>query len=269
MQKIQLLHKTVPHITYYKMGAGPAMLLVHGYPANVHMWRYISAQLAKSYTLLMPNFFEQEGDWLQDGHTNMDTLASCMNDILEHEQLTSVLYAGHSMGGYMGLAFAAQYPQKLRGLSLIHSSALADDENRAEGRQKTIAILEKGGKAAFLKIMVRALFPEAYAKQHPEEVARQTQEAIAVNDQSLIAFYRAIMQRADTTAVTAKASFPVQQIIGQCDTLANPKKELAQQNLSFVNFVSVYQGIGHMAMLEAPDLLLKDLLHFASYCWRL
>lgn len=269
MQKIQLRHKTVDQITYYKMGEGPALMLVHGFPANVHMWRYISGELAQNYTLLMPNFFEHDGDWLKDGRTDMNTLASCINDILEHEQLSEIVYAGHSMGGYMGLAFAAKYPHKLRGLSLIHSSPLSDDESRAEGRKKTIAILEKGGKAPFLKIMVKALFPITFNKSHPEIVERQTNEAIAVNDTSLIAFYRAIMLRTDTTQVTHNASFPVQNIIGDCDSLAQPNKELTPQNISFINFVSVYEGIGHMAMLEKPELVLKDLQHFISYCWRL
>lgn len=268
MQKIQLQNKTFKQITYYKTGDGPAILLVHGFPANVLLWRCILPELSKNYTVILPNFFEDKGDWLQEGKTSMDLLADAFNDILIHENLSKILLAGHSMGGYMGLAFARKYPDKLTGLSLIHSSPLADDEARAEGRRKTVNILENGGKGPFLKMMVRALFPQEFNVQHPEILARQTEEAIAVEDESLIAFYRAIMERNDTTDVTSTAKFPVQNIIGLKDSLANIRKEITPENLSFINFVSVYQNEGHMAMLENPSTLLKDLSDFASYCWQ-
>jgi pimeloyl-ACP methyl ester carboxylesterase len=268
MQKIQLQDRTFKNITYYKTGNGPAILLVHGFPANVDLWRFIIPELSEKYTLLLPNFFEQEGDWVIDGHTSMNLLAQAFNDILHNEKLDKVLLAGHSMGGYMSMAFASIYPQKVQGISLIHSSALGDDEARAEGRKKTVVILENGGKSLFLKKMVRALFPEEFNIQKPDIVSRQIEEAIAVNDQSLIAFYRAIMERSDTTDVVRKAKFPIQNIIGKKDSLASIKKELAAENLSFINFVSVYENEGHMAMLENPDKLLKDLFRFANYCWQ-
>jgi pimeloyl-ACP methyl ester carboxylesterase len=147
----------------------------------------------------LPNFFEEEGDWLRDNETSMTLLANAFNDILENEKIDKVVLAGHSMGGYMGLAFASKYPEKLVGLSLIHSSSLTDDEARAEGRRKTVSILENGGKSMFLKKMVRALFPETFNQQNPEMLQRQISEAVAVNDISLIAFYKAIMERKDTT----------------------------------------------------------------------
>lgn len=267
MERIRLQHKTFRQITYYKTGHGPVILLVHGFPANRHLWRHIVPGLAQHYTVLLPDFFEQEGDWQEEGYTSTHQLARGFHDILEHEQVDRVLIAGHSMGGYMGLAFAALYPDRLAGLSLIHSSPVGDDPERAEGRRKTVSILEKGGKSPFLKKMVPALFSETFRKTEQETVSRQLDEALEVNDQALVAFYRAIMERDATTEVTRTAHFPVQNIIGKKDTLANITKELAPQNLSNVNFVSICEDEAHMAMLENPGALLKDLLHFAGYCW--
>lgn len=267
MEKIRLQHKTFRQITYYKTGSGPVILLVHGYPANRHLWRHVIPALAKKYTILLPDFFEQEGDWQEDRRTSTRQLARAFNDIFEHESVDRALIAGHSMGGYMGLAFAALYPQKLVGLSLIHSSPTGDDADRAEGRKKTVSILEKGGKGLFLKKMVPALFSETFRHTEPETVSRQLDEALAVNDEALVAFYRAIMERDETVDVTCHSKFPVQNIIGKKDTLANITKELAPQNLSNINFVSIYEDEAHMAMLENPAALLKDLLHFAAYCW--
>lgn len=267
MQRIQLKDKTFKQITYYKTGSGPAVLLVHGFPANVHLWRHVIPELSAKYTLLLPAFFEEENDWMEHGATATSKLADAFNDILEQEQIHKALLIGHSMGGYMGLEFAAKYSSKLVGLSLVHSSPLGDDSARAEGRRKTVSILENGGKSPFLKKMVRALFPDAFNLAHPEVYLRQTEEAIAVNDQSLVAFYRAIMERRATSEIVERANFPMQTIVGKKDTLANITKELASENLASTNFVHIYENEAHMAMLECPSRLSKDLLQFAAYAW--
>jgi len=269
MQRIELHNKTFKHITYYKTGNGPALLLVHGFPANVHLWRDVIPELSKENTILLPNFFEKEGDWLQDGDTNMSLLADGFNDILLHEKVEKVILAGHSMGGYMGLEFAARHPEKLAGLSLIHSSALGDDEARAEGRRKTVSILENGGKRLFLKKMVPALFSEDFNKKNPELVSRQLDESIHVNDESLVAFYKAIMLRRATTEVIKAIQSPVQNIVGKKDSLAHITKELSAENLGNINFVSVFAEDAHMAMLENPNRLVKELQLFTRYCWSL
>lgn len=269
MQKIELRNKTFDQITYYKTGAGPAILLVHGFPANVHLWRHVLPELSKHFTVLLPAFFETKGDWLKDGQTSMDMLADAFLDILQEEQLDRVLIAGHSMGGYMGLAFATKYPEKLVGLSLIHSSSLSDDPSRLEGRRKTVAILENGGKSIFLKKMVRALFTEAFNTAHPDVLSRQTEESIAVDDISLVAFYRAIMLRSATVDTVLGARYPIQNIIGKKDSLANITKELAAEHLAKLNFVSVFENEAHMAMLENPQRMQNELLHFAKFCWHL
>lgn len=267
MQKIHLKSKSLNRITYYKTGKGPTIFLVHGFPANIHLWRHITEDLAKNYSLILPNFFEEEGDWLDPEHKiSMDLLAEAFNDILDHEGIQKVLYIGHSMGGYMGLALAEKYPEKIIGLSLVHSSPLPDDEARTEGRKKTVSILESGGKSLFLKKMVPALFPTHFAQENADIIARQLEEALAVDTKSLVAFYRAIMERKSTTHVTAQAHFPIQLIIGIKDSLANIKKELDAQNLSFVNFVNIYEQEGHMAMLENPKKVLQDVQYFATYC---
>lgn len=267
MDRIVLNDRQLQQLVYYKTGKGPALLLVHGFPANVALWREVYQALAQNYTLLMPNFFEAPNSWIDAQQSvSMQQLAQAFHTILVHEQVDKVLYAGHSMGAYMGLAFAKLYPESLLGLSLLHGAPLPDDEERALGRKKTVSILEKGGKVLFLKKMVPALFAPEYTLKYPEQVQRQLDEAIAVEDKHLVAFYKAIMLREDQRTIAKNAPFPIQNIVGKKDSLANPLKEFDAENLSFINFVHLYDNIGHMAMLEAPKKLLHDWKHFFNYC---
>jgi 3-oxoadipate enol-lactonase len=267
MEKKVLRNKSFKQVSYYKTGTGPALMLVHGFPANAQLWRHVWPELAASYTLILPEFFSANGEWMKEGITTMDMLADGFKDILDQEQITEVICIGHSMGGYMSLAFAEKYPQYLKGLCLVHSSGVGDDPQRKEGRQKTIKILEQGGKSPFLKKMVRALFPPDFSHTHPDIVYRQTEEALQVPDDSLIAFYRAIMERRDTTHVVREAGYPVQFIIGAQDTLASVHKELSGNNLTNINFVKVYKNCAHMSMLEAPQQLAYDLEEFVRFCY--
>lgn len=266
METISIAGTIYPQLVYQKTGSGPKILLVHGFPANPLLWRDVIPSLAKRYTLLMPDFFAMPGSWMKDGVNDMEGLATSFGDILDHEHVSRTVLIGHSMGGYMGLAFGARFPDRLAGLSLVHSSPLADDDARAEGRKKTIGILQNGGKRLFLNKMVRSLFPETFNAVHPDVVKRQTDEAIAVNEESLIAFYRAIMERRDTRDVIAAARFPVQQLIGELDSLANISKELANDCIARVNFVTIFKNGGHMIMLEEPERTSEELLRFLSYC---
>lgn len=267
MEKVVLHNRSFKQISYYKAGKGPALMLVHGFPANAQLWRYVWPELAASYTVILPEFFAANGEWMKEGYTSMGLLADGFRDILDAEGITELVCAGHSMGGYMSLVFAEKYPQYLKGLCLVHSSTLPDDESRREGRLKTISILEQGGKSPFLKKMVRALFPAGFQQTHPDIINRQTEEALSVPEDSLIAFYRAITERYSTQHVVRAATFPLQYLIGAQDSLANIHKELSEDNLTNINFVRVYSHCAHMAMLEDPRQLTYDLDHFARFCY--
>jgi len=268
MEKHSLENKTFERISYFKTGHGPAVMLVHGYPAHAGIWQHIYPALAEHYTVLMPELMSEPGSWLRDDKTSMGLLAAGFNDILEAEQIDSVVIAGHSMGGYMGLAFAAAYPEKLKGLSLVHSKPAADTEEKKEARLKTIRIIDQGGKVPFLRQMVPSLFHDSFRGREPEVVAAETGLAQEISAIALSAFYEAIMHRTDTSDVLYKAGFPVQYIIGKQDTMLDIHKDLSVKTLANVNFVSLYADCVHMSMLEKPALLLQDLHNFVSYCFR-
>ena len=65
----------------------------------------------------------------------MDLMADVVKRVLEEAGVDQCVMVGHSMGGYVALAFADKYPYTLRGLGLINSHALADSEAHHERRQ--------------------------------------------------------------------------------------------------------------------------------------
>jgi pimeloyl-ACP methyl ester carboxylesterase len=253
-------------IYYRKTGSGPAIILLHGFPASGGLWHNIWDGLSVSNTVITPDL-PGSGNSPLKGAASISDMAEMIKEIMDREQLERAVIAGHSMGGYIALAFAGLYPQKVTGLSLVHSTTDADDDEKIKTRQKAIALIEKGGKQGFINQMVPNLFSDATKQAHAELIREQIKESMEIQDASMINFYKAMIERKDTTQVVSNASFPVQWICGMDDNVIPYKKILNKSYKADINFVSFYINCGHMSMQEAPLQLASDLASFTSYCY--
>jgi pimeloyl-ACP methyl ester carboxylesterase len=255
-----------PILSYSIAGTGPAVVLIHGFPENGGLWREVWPTLADNFTVIVPDLPGAGGSKLPSTPLTIEDLAHAVKLVCENENVERVIVVGHSMGGYTALAFAEKYPSSVKGLSLVHSTATADTDEKKETRRKAIGVIEKGGKDVFVRQMIPGLFSERYKKEHPEMIKEQTERGLQIAAESLIAFYNAMIIRPDRTDTLRNAAFPVQWIIGKEDTVAPMSVVMQQTQLANVNFVSVYEESAHMSMLEEPIHLVKDLADFASYC---
>jgi pimeloyl-ACP methyl ester carboxylesterase len=170
------------------------------------------------------------------------------------------------MGGYITLAFAEKYPEKIKAFGLINSTAFADSEEKKQNRLKGIELIEKYGSHAFLKTTIPSLFSEAFRKEHAEVVNELVEEGKQFSKQSLQQYYYAMMQRPDTTSVIKKSKKPVLFVMGTEDVAAPLNDVLKQVHLAEIAYIHIIENIGHMSMLEAPDSLNSILKDFANAC---
>ena len=134
-------------------------------------------------------------------------------------------------------------------------------------RQKSIELILKGGKNAFIGQMVPNLFSNSFNLSSPLIVKKQIEEALKMNGESMVNFYNAMIARKDNTALLDNALFPVQWIAGKEDNVIHYRKILELCHKSDINFVSFYPNCGHMSMVETPGILVEDLNIFINYCF--
>jgi len=261
------IHERISNTIFYrKMGSGPVLVLLHGFPESGTLWRYVWDTLSSQVTLIIPDLpGSGESDLNYD--SGIADMAVLVKEVLDKEGIDRAVIAGHSMGGYVALAFAHQYPQAVAGLSLVHSTPLADDEEKKKVRQKAIEIINKGGKDMFLRQMVTNLFSAGFKLNDQARVEEQIANALTMNEASLVNFYTAMMQRPERTETVTRADFPVQWIFGAEDVVTPYSGNLKYCHESGVNFVSFYSGSAHMSMIEQPALLAADLERFTQYCF--
>ncbi len=258
--------KHFPAVAYRRYGSGPAIMLLHGFPASGSLWGEVVFHLARALTVLVPDI-PGSGDSRLDGEAvSIESLATIVPAVLDDAGFDRCVLAGHSMGGYIALAAAALFPDRLNGLSLVHSTALADDEEKKEKRRKAIELVRKGGREQFVRGMIPPLFSEKFRKTHSGIIQERIEEGLKLPAESLIAFYNAMINRPERTEVLQSATFPVQWVMGKEDTTIPWRNNLQQSSLPGVSFVELYDDCGHMSMIEQKELLQKDLLMFVEHC---
>ena len=257
-----------PQLYYQIAGVGPSVLLLHGFPATGSLWSEVIPFLAVDFQVIVPDIPGAGNSTFSINDTlSMQILAKGIHNILVQEQISEVIIAGHSMGGYVALAFADMYPSMVKGISLVHSTAYSDSDEKKILREKTINIIQKGGKGTFVQQMIQGLFAKDYVIKRPEVIAAQISEGMKMTDENMVSLYEAMMNREDKTGVLKKGNFPIQWIIGEEDKLLPIEQTLKQCHINDVNFVSYYHKSGHMSMLEMPLVLKNDIMMFCNYCY--
>lgn len=253
---------------YTKTGSGPAIVLVHGFPASGSLWRCVVDDLVGSFLVIVPDL-PGSGRSPLTHKMSLGDMADGIRDILDAERIDTVVLAGHSMGGYIALEFAARYPGRLAGLTLIHTTPAADDEDRKNARLKSIDIIADGGKRLLVSQLVSGLFSPSFKQSHSAIVEQQIDLSLGMPDRCLINFYEAMIQRNDQRTLLKSVSCPVQWVIGTDDNVIFYKKIIEFCYQSGINFVTFIKNCGHMSMLEAPSTLVANLMEFINYCFHI
>lgn len=256
-----------PELYYRLSGTGNAIVLLHGFPLDGTIWDNVVTKLSRDYTLIVPDLPGAGQSAFRGTELSIDDMAESVKAILESEGIKNAVVAGHSMGGYAAIAFAELYPEMIAGLGMIHSTATADTEEKKEQRRKSIALFEKGGKDAFIKQMIPTLFAEQNREKFNEEINSLTEQALLTESKSMVAFYNAMINRADRTNSLKTATMPILWVIGENDGIIPPKNLIQQTSQANVNFVHTHRDCGHMSMVEVPGDLVDNIKSFADYCY--
>lgn len=246
------------------MGNGVPVVLLHGFPFSGNLWDEVVTKLEKEFLLVIPDLPGAGSSDLPDNEAlTVEYMAEVVKSILDQEDILGAYIIGHSMGGYVSLAFYDMYPELVLGLGMIHSNGYADSAEKIEQRRKSIALFEKGGSEAFVKQMIPNLLSTINVNSElDKELLKQ---ALTTKKESLSAFYNAMINRPERASKLNNKALSILWIIGEDDKVMSKKDLIQQTCLTNVNFIQVYEDCGHMAMVEKSSRFVEDLSHFIRY----
>lgn len=247
-------------ICYHTTGSGNAVVLLHGFAEDSSIWDKQVAFLKNGFRLIVPDLpGSGHSDVINNPEPCIEEYAAIVKLVLEKEQIRSCVMIGHSLGGYITLAFAEKYPEMLTAYGLFHSTAYSDDESKRTTRKKSIEFICRNGTEAFLRTSIPGLF---FNQGNSTDVNTLIEKGSAILPDTLVQFYQAMLNRPDRTRVLENSSVPVLFIIGEHDMAVPFQHSLEQCHMPKSSHIHILRYSAHMGMLEEPDKSNKILANF-------
>jgi len=244
-------------LAYTRRGKGTPLVLLHGYPLDNHLWDDVVPLLEDTFDLILPDLRGFGESTTVDSPYSMDDYASDIAGLLDQLGIQKVAIVGHSMGGYVALAFARLYPERVSGLGLVSTQVLADPPDRKEARYKSAADVSGNGIGG----VVEAMAPKFTSDERLQASARAAMER--QQPAAFIGALKAMAERKDSTSLLSAFKFPVVIIHGEADALIPIDRAREVKNAVPHAHLVELNGAGHMPMMEAKEETARALKHLA------
>jgi len=251
-------------IHYSENGKGDVVVLVHGYLETSKIWSSFAGKLALKYRVISVNLpGHGKSDMFADTHT-MELMATLIRDLLRSSGIERVFLTGHSLGGYVTLAFAELFPEMLSGYCLFHSHPLADTEEILVKRKKEIELVLAGGKDLIYPESIKRMYATDNLNKFSAAFRRSKMIASSICGEAIIAVLRGMMERPSRLSVMEEGKVPCLWILGALDSHINCEQIRTRVRLPQNAEVVILRNSGHMGFVEEEEEALQVLMRFAD-----
>ena len=238
-------------LEYDDIGNGVPLLLIHAFPLDRTLWRTQIAGLQQQYRLIAPDLrgFGQSSD--TDGEAvSMEQYADDMKALLDSLNVKQAVLGGISMGGYIALAFIAQYADRVKGLILANTRAVADTEDNRRTRLTNAQIVQQNGTA----FLVEAMAPKMLGPSAKSEIAIAVRSMMTrQRSPGVRSALLGMAARPDRTNLLRFITVPTLIITGSADLLVPPGDSEAMHNLIPNSQLVNIPDAGHLSNLDKAD----------------
>jgi pimeloyl-ACP methyl ester carboxylesterase len=240
------------NLSYQISGTGPVVVLVHGFGEDGTVWKNQADFLSSSFCVIVPHLPGSSTSELIDD-MSMESMSETIYFILMQEVIKKCTMIGHSMGGYITLAFAEKYPSLLEAYGLFHSTAFADTEEKKKNRKEGIQKIKDSGAAEFLKNFIPNLYGSSAQTTHSSIIQDHIKNVSYFSEAALISYYQSMMERPDRTGILKQNKMPLLFVLGRKDAIIPIENALKLATIPDIVYIHVLENSGHMGMIEEPE----------------
>lgn len=254
-------------ISYERKGNSKrTVVLIHGFLENNKVWEDYIKVLSQNNTVFaidLPGHGKSE--CLGYVHT-MEELAGCVRQMLAENSKRKAILVGHSLGGYVSLAFADLYPDMINGLCLFNSTAKSDSEEKVKFRNRAIEVVKRNHEL-FIKEAIPNLFVNPKTPAIRGAIKRVLNMALSTPKQGILATLEGMKVRPNREIILHFAPYPVLGLAGKNDLVVRWRDLKTQlENCENGQFHLSEKG-GHMCIYEDKYPCLKVLKKFIIRCY--
>lgn len=239
----------------------PPVVLVHGFPVDSRVYAHQLEQLSKLTRVITPDLpgFGQSKTAVP---FTITAIAETLHEMLKKIDALPCVFGGLSMGGYIALAFARQFPADLRGLILNDTRAEADTSDGKNTRNEMIEIAKtKGARAIADQMEPKMLSPKTLVAR-PEVVAKFRAMSHDVPAETMVNALTAMRDRIDYAESLASIAVPTLVIVGEDDAVTPP--ESAQTLVEKIPQATLARiaDAGHLSPIDQPEAVTRAIEQF-------
>lgn len=280
-------------VYYSVIGKGAPVVLVHGFGEDGSIWNKVIENLRDQFQFVVPDLpgsgqSENINDMSIEGMAEIiyevillevhsfaesDLHIDSAVDIagaypiddrvyIKNSFQEGVIVIGHSMGGYITLAFAEKYGHKIKGFGLFQSTAYADSDEKRVTRNKGIEFIKQHGAAEFLRAIIPNLYYSKTKENNNYLIEEHLKNVSYFTESSLIAYYQSMINRPDRTNVLKNSKVPVLFMAGKHDTTVPLNDVIEQTHMADLTYIHILESSAHIGMVEQPELSSKILKEY-------
>ncbi len=245
--KVNTVNVNGINVAYVRRGAGKPLVLIHGFPLDHTLWNETASLLVNDFDLILPDLRGFGESATVESPYGMSDMADDLAGLLDHLEIEKTSIAGHSMGGYVALAFAQKFQQRISGLGLVSSQAAADAPEGREKRYQTAQDVGERGVGVVADAMTAKLSADADVQAFVRRMMERQKPS------AVIGALKAMAERDDSTPLLSTFELPLVLLHGDADALIPVGRARDIKSILPTARLVELHGAGHLPMIEFPQ----------------
>lgn len=252
-------------IRYKDQGEGIPIVLLHGYLLSLDIFNEFAGELAVKYRVVsidLPG--HGKSDVIADIH-DMHLMAESVDAVLKSIEIDKFILVGHSMGGYITLAYLNAYPDKLIGFSLFHSTPFADNDEKKINRDRECELVLSGKKEAVSSVSIPKMFADDNLEKFKDDIIRAKEIAMNTADNGIVAMLQGMKERPERLDLLKETKIPFLLVLGKKDNYIS-YDDISQKLVGKASFTKlVLENSGHIGYIEEKEKAVLGLHRFIEH----
>ncbi|MBS0393991.1 MAG: alpha/beta fold hydrolase [Proteobacteria bacterium] len=245
---------------YSVEGSGPPLILIHGIGASRHSWDGLVRALRGEFRCISYDLRGHGRSPLPAPPYSLDDLVDDLEALRCELGIERAHFAGHSLGGMIGPAYARRHPGRVLSLGLLSTAAFRTAEDAAKVRGVVAAMRARGIPPVLETLKDRWFTPE-FAARRPEVIERRLQQVIETDPEVFLSVFD-IYAETEMAPWLAEVSAPALVLTGEHDGGCNPRLNRAIADALPRSELVILPQLRHAILLEAPEVVAPPVLDF-------
>ena len=256
---IHYLETKISRLRFSDRGDGEVLILLHGYLEAIETFDAFAEDLATNVRVICIDLPGHGQSTTKTKDFGVEEMAEVLFELILKLKLSKVHLMGHSMGGYVALAFADKYSDYLASFSLLHSTANPDTDEKKGNRIREIDLVSRGKK----ELICNTAIPNTFSRKNQNLFGKEIEDMVRIAsntyEEGIVDALNAMMNRSDRNDVLKALQVPKYSFIGKEDNFIPFDKGMKWADANDMNPI-IFENSGHMSFIEEKEKCIEAIL---------